>query len=73
MVFFPSLLLLMDIFRAEAGPAAEARLQADAPLLQLAGDSEGAGSVSVRSQGKLSSDIFLFLTVHTWSAGISGG
>ena len=43
----------MDIFRAEAGPAAEAHLQADAPLLQLAGNSEGAGSVSVRSQGKI--------------------
>ena len=54
MVLFPSLLLLIYIFRTEAGPAAEADLQADPPLLQLAGDSEGASSVSVRSQGKLS-------------------
>ena len=43
----------MVFFRSQAGPAAEVDLQVDSPLLQLAGDSEGAGRLSVRSQGKL--------------------
>ena len=37
---------------SEAGPAPEVDVQAVPPLLQLARDSEGAGCLSVRSQGK---------------------
>ena len=43
----------MALFSSQARPAAEVDVQADAPLLQLAGNSEGAGSLSVRAQGKL--------------------